>query len=354
MPSIGTRALAAVAFSISVVAQMPTVSLDQGSFVGTTTMVPGASQSAMKFLGMPFASQVERWAAPQPVPTSPVTLDATIPRAACIQQFSGTGMSRQFVMSAFNNPPPAESEDCLSVNVYTPSMDGSRPVMVWLYGGGLAFGSNALPTYDGSSLAANQDVVVVAPNYRTNGVLFAHANLHGRANSGAVFGFPGNVSMIAQEERNLGFLDQRMALDWTQQNIARFGGDPDKVTIFGESAGAASVDLLLLTMEDNPPFRAAILQSGVAGLAPRGFSTSGRNSSDESSFMQLASAVGCNGNEQDQALMDCMMRVPATEYVSFSMPLPTKYSCIVQNQASHRGAKPKLPASRRRWPYCLK
>src|ERR1700759_5032385 len=93
-------------------------------------------------------------------------------------------------------------------------------------------------------MAANQDVIVVAINYRTN-----------------IYGFPGSPH-LPFTENNLGFLDQRLALDWVQRNIHAFGGDPDKVTIFGESAGAASVDELLTTMPTNPPFRAAIMESG--------------------------------------------------------------------------------------------
>ena len=92
--------------------------------------------------------------------------------------------------------------------------------MVWLYGGGLLYGSNSVEKYDGSFLAANNDVIVVVPNYRTN-----------------VYGFHGSPQ-VPVTERNTGWLDQRLALDWVRRNIAAFGGDPAKVTIFGESAGA--------------------------------------------------------------------------------------------------------------------
>lgn len=164
--------LAALAFASCSIAQdaaTPAVTLSQGAFTGTTTTVANTNQQVMKFLGIPFADKVERWAPPKPAPTMAGPMEANTEPAACIQQFSGTGSSRDFTMKAFNNPPPTESEDCLTVNVFTTSMDGLKPVMFWLYGGGLAFGSNAMPAYDGSSFAANQDVVVVAPNYRTNG-----------------------------------------------------------------------------------------------------------------------------------------------------------------------------------------
>lgn len=170
--SASKTVLAALALACTSMAQdaaTPAVTLSQGTFTGTTTMVADASTPVMKFLGIPFADKVERWAPPKPAPTLAAPMEANEEPAACIQQFSGTGASRNFTMKAFNNPPPEESEDCLTVNVFTTSMDGSKPVMFWLYGGGLAFGSNAMPAYDGSSFAANQDVVVVAPNYRTNG-----------------------------------------------------------------------------------------------------------------------------------------------------------------------------------------
>jgi carboxylesterase type B len=160
--------------------------------------------------------------------------------------------TRAFNMALFNNPPPAsESEDCLYLNVFTPviadhTADRSTllPVMVWIYGGGLQFGYGGLPVYDGSSIAGHQGVVVVTFNYRTN-----------------VFGFPSSPE-LPRPKINLGFLDQRQALAWVQDNIASFGGDPSKVTIFGESAGALSVDALITSSYYTPPFRAAIMQSG--------------------------------------------------------------------------------------------
>lgn len=117
------------------------------------------------------------------------------------------------------------SQDCLYLNVFapsTPAPKGGRAVLYWIYGGALEFGYAGLPAYDGSSFAANQDVIVVTVNYRTN-----------------VFGFS-NSPEIPNGEQNSGFLDQRKGLQWVQGNIERFGGDPGKVTIFGESAGGYS------------------------------------------------------------------------------------------------------------------
>lgn len=91
------------------------------------------------------------------------------------QQFNYPEASRNFTITAFNTPAPPESEDCLSVNIFTPAsaqVDGKlRPVMFWIYGGSLQFGANALAAYDGTGFAANQDVVLVATNYRTNSMV---------------------------------------------------------------------------------------------------------------------------------------------------------------------------------------
>lgn len=118
------------------------------------------------------------------------------------------------------------------------------PVLVWIYGGGFKFGNAGQPIYDGSHFAALEDVIVVSINYRTN-----------------VFGFPLAPDITNLTERNLGLLDQRTALYWVQNNIEEFGGDPDRVTIFGQSAGGYSVDVLLTALwPDGPPFQAGIMQ----------------------------------------------------------------------------------------------
>ncbi|KAF3006894.1 hypothetical protein E8E13_011104 [Curvularia kusanoi] len=232
----------------------PTATIDAGVVIGKATELPnGLGPSVNQFLGIPFAqSPPERFSPPRNVSAFSQPLNATAWKPACIQQFRYPLASQQFAKAVFNNPggpPPVESEDCLYLNVYAPSGSpggNGRAVMFWLYGGSLQFGTAGLGTYDGTALADYEDVIVVTTNYRTN-----------------VFGFPASPELPVTG-RNLGFLDQRFALDWVQRNIHAFGGDPEKVTIFGESAGAFSVDALLTSYPKNskPPFRAAILQSG--------------------------------------------------------------------------------------------
>jgi para-nitrobenzyl esterase len=155
---------------------------------------------------------------------------------------------------AFGPPPPQESmgpetpgslpvgDDWLTVNVWTPDADPAarRPVMVWIYGGAYKFGSCDDPAYDGSRLAREGELVVVTLNYRVGIEGFLH-----------VEGAPANR----------GLLDQVAALEWVRENIAAFGGDPDQVTVFGESAGAGSIAALLVMPRARGLFRRAIAQS---------------------------------------------------------------------------------------------
>jgi len=151
----------------------PTVTAGAGVIIGTTTSLPAATASINKFLGVPFAkSPPTRFAPPQSAGTASAPINATAWSPACIQQFVYPLLSQQFTEDVFNNPAPAESEDCLYLNVYAPSTpapaDG-RAVMFWIYGGSLQFGNAGQETYDGSAFASYQDVIVVSANYRTNG-----------------------------------------------------------------------------------------------------------------------------------------------------------------------------------------
>jgi para-nitrobenzyl esterase len=142
------------------------------------------------------------------------------------------------------------SEDCLSLNVVTPEVGGGgRPVLVWIHGGGFSRGAGSLPFYEASNLSGLGDVVVVTLNYRLGalGFLYLDHLLDGVEGSG------GN-----------GLRDQVAALRWVRANVAAFGGDPGRVTVFGESAGAMSVAALLAAPEARGLFHAAVAQSGTA------------------------------------------------------------------------------------------
>ncbi len=152
-----------------------------------------------------------------------------------------------------------KSEDALFLNVWTPSLDGTRPVMVWIHGGAFQFGAGSTPWYDGTRFANDGDVVLVTINYRLGPLGFLYL--------GDLCDDPALAS-----SGNLGILDQVAALEWVQECISEFGGDPANVTIFGESAGAGSVATLMGTPAARPGalFHKAIAQSGAAswGLTP--------------------------------------------------------------------------------------
>jgi len=226
--------LTAGACAASVPAQAPpTVRTAEGAVRGTT------GGGVIAFKGIPFAAPPVgplRWRAPQPVAPWPAVRDATRYAADCMQ------------LPFPSDAAPlgtAPAEDCLYANVWRPA--GARrklPVMVWIYGGGFVNGGSSPPTYSGAELA-RQDIVVVSFNYRLGRFgSFAHPRLDGG----------GQV--------DFGLLDQIAALRWVKRNIAAFGGDPDAVTIIGESAGGMSVHAMLTSPAARGLFHRAVVQSG--------------------------------------------------------------------------------------------
>ncbi|XP_053479838.1 cAMP-regulated D2 protein [Ictalurus furcatus] len=198
------------------------------------------------FYGIPYAAPPvgpKRWAAPEPVSQWTKPYDATFPRPACIQVCAG-----EFSEAC----PHKVSEDCLYLNVYVPvSVDLSLkttaqlPVMVWIHGGDFIAGSASKPLYDGRFISNYSNTVVVNVEYRLGAFGFL------------VTGKDPERSAVG----NYGILDQQAALRWVQNNIAAFGGDPVKVTLFGESAGAQSVCLHLMMQSSETLFRHATIQS---------------------------------------------------------------------------------------------
>ena len=217
--------------------------------------VAGAEQNGVHiFKNIPFAaapSGEKRWHAPS----------APTPWTGVREANEFGAISWQVITPAqgplsFTSEPvqPQLEEDCLSLNVWTPGVDGkARPVMVWIHGGGFVSGSGSAPIYEGLYLAAHGDVVVVTINYRLGALGFL--NLH------EITG--GRIRSTGNE----GLLDQAFALEWVRDNIHVFGGDANNVTIFGESAGGMSVGALLALSEAKGLFHKAIPQSGAAHTA---------------------------------------------------------------------------------------
>lgn len=232
--------------SVAVAAQPnggPVVDVAQGKLKGIT------QQGLNIFKGIAFAAPPVnelRWKAPEPPSPWQGIRDASRFGDACVQPSS---------------PPPsiyfqdigATSEDCLTLNVWAPQKVANAPVLVWIHGGALWAGSSKEPFYDGSKIA-KEGTVVVSINYRLGALGYlAHPAL--TAEAGGTSG-------------NYGLLDQMAALRWVRDNIAQFGGDPNNVTIAGESAGALSVMYLMASPPARSLFHKAILQSAYMISTP--------------------------------------------------------------------------------------
>jgi para-nitrobenzyl esterase len=200
----------------------------------------------LQFRGVPYA-QAARFRPAAPVRPWAGVLDATHFGPVAPQRRSPTdvllGIDKQ-----------RTSEDCLVLNVFTPGADESRrPVLVWIHGGGFTNGSGHLPYYNGTNLVQHGDVVVVTINYRLG--VFGFLHLDHLVDGGADGGFTGSAGN--------GLRDQVAALRWVRDNVAGFGGDPGRVTVFGESAGGMSVASLLAAPAAEGLFHGAIAQSGA-------------------------------------------------------------------------------------------
>jgi len=222
------------------VAGGPSVNVTGGSVAGT------AEDGVQVFKGIPYAAPPVgdlRWAPPAEIVPWKGTRDASKFSPDCVQ-------APYDKSSVYYREPSPQSEDCLCLNVWSAAQkpDEKRPVMVWIHGGALTRGSGATPTYDGANFAKN-GVVLVTINYRLG-----------------PFGFFSHPGLTAESKHdasgNQGVLDQIAALKWVQQNIAAFGGDPSRVTIFGESAGSWSVCSLMATPLSKGLFHRAIGESG--------------------------------------------------------------------------------------------
>ena len=225
-------------------AEAPTVATEGGILSGIFCR----NGAVRAFKGVPYAAPpvgALRWRAPEPVPpwTGTRAADRFAPR--CIQP------DRPPTAIGYFGPEP-QSEDCLYLNIWTGARSGDerRAVMVWFHGGAYAVGSGSLPIFDGERLAL-KGVVVVTANYRLGRLGFLS---HPELAEEAAYGTSGNY----------GLLDQVAVLRWAQRNIGAFGGDPGRVTIFGQSAGSSSVNTMMASPLARGLFHRAIGQSGGA------------------------------------------------------------------------------------------
>jgi para-nitrobenzyl esterase len=251
----------------------PIVTVDGGQIAGART---GAAEV---FEGLPYAAPPTgslRWQPPAPAARWTGVRDASSFGAPCPQP-SRPGGGRQ--MGEGLTP----SEDCLFLNVWTYAGAKKAPVMVWLHGGGFRFGSGAARGYDGTDFAKD-GVILVTLNYRLGALgFFAHPALTKAAKPDAPLG-------------NYGLMDQIAALKWVRRNIAAFGGDPDNVTLFGESAGGKSVVTLLATPAASGLFNKAISESGDGWEAQRSLAD------QEKTDVELAASAGLGADATPEQL----------------------------------------------------
>ena len=247
-----------------------------------------------EFRGVPFGASTageRRWTPPVAAgPWAPVVLDATVPAPSC-PQLNPAGQ-------------PVGAEDCLKLNIFTPHPQNgsSLPVIVWLHGGSFISASGAFAGQNGTRFVEEQNAVVVAPNYRLGPLGFLGHDAFAVENSDYA------------STGNYGFLDQRLALEWVRKNIAAFGGDPNRITIAGQSAGGLSVSLHLVSPGSDGLFDRAIMQAGFASYRWR-TAQDGRAQAEA-----FATALGCT----DPAQVPTCLRAKPLDQVLRALPVGTE------------------------------
>ncbi|MDO6414043.1 carboxylesterase family protein [Sphingomonas sp. BIUV-7] len=276
------------------------VRVSQGALRGTS------ADGVEAFQGIPFAQPPVgdyRWRPPGPAAGWSGVRDATAPGAACVQ---GSG----------NRSPKIQSEDCLFVNVWRPAgaeAGGKLPVMLWIHGGGFVAGVSTSPMFNGTHLA-QKGVILVSFNYRLGRLgFFAHPALSAEAGTGLT--------------ANYGTMDQIAALKWVRANIAAFGGDPDNITLFGESSGGQSVNTLMVSPLSRGLFAKAISESGLGRNLTRNAVYPVRGDAavtGEKAGLALAAKLGVPGT--DAAALKALRALPADQFVA---PLTSEPGAIL-------------------------
>ena len=270
------------------------INTSKGRIRGVRYHLPhlGPNIAVDAFMGIPYAKAPVghlRFKHPQPADPWTSIYNATTLPNACYQipdDFFG-----DFQGSTMWNPNTRVSEDCLFINVWVPRLSGHKTrksaVMIWIYGGSFFSGSTTLNVYDGKILAGRNNVIVVSIGYRL-GALGFFALGHPNA--------PGNA----------GLFDQLMGLEWVQQNIRFFGGDPNNVTLFGESAGSVSVSLHLLSPLSRTNFQRAIMQSGTANMP---WGTVSMEEGRRRSLLMAHQHLECPESDDIEIVIECMRKI---------------------------------------------
>ncbi|KAH7071987.1 Alpha/Beta hydrolase protein [Paraphoma chrysanthemicola] len=271
-------------------------------FINETT--PDVAQ----FLGIPYAQSPtgpRRWLPALPITKAHDPIKATRFGPSCPQYVTDVNVAPNvYTVDATNfAPSPLEhqSEDCLSLSIWTPWEKKHRshntteglPVIIWFYGGGFGEGGTNVPYQNPANwIQRSGKHIVVSVNYRIG-----------------IFGFP-NAAGLALKEQNLGLLDQRLAVEWTRDNIASFGGDPGRITIWGQSAGAMSVDYYNFAYAKDPIVSGLIMNSGTATLNFLWPDLEQKN------FTFVAQHFGCK-DSKPAARLECFRKVDAAKVTLF-------------------------------------
>ncbi|KAI5843573.1 Carboxylesterase family-domain-containing protein [Tricharina praecox] len=214
---------------------------------------------------------------------------------------------------------------CVGALHIAPEEGGSEAaVMLWVYGGGFSFGGSYLPLYNGASFVRDQDdVILVTFNYRLG-----------------LFGFPGVPGDgIYSDEKNLGLHDVRAAIEWTYDNIRAFGGDPKKITLFGESSGSAATDAYLFSSASGPLTSGAILQSGTISIVD---SAAGNHSA----WANLTEALVCNSPMASYAEVMCLRAYPELQLRDTVVKVQLTFGPVVDDSTVFSDARERLEEGR--------
>ncbi|KAH8660351.1 Alpha/Beta hydrolase protein [Xylariales sp. PMI_506] len=282
-----------------------------GTFIGN---INDTYTDVRQFKYVPYAKPPvgdRRWAPPSPLDTSDDTIESSVFGPVCPQYVSKipTAWALNITGNLVENYGESllagyaaqnSAEDCLSLAIWTPlsaTRESELPVVIFTSGGGDVTGGIDIPTQlPANFVHRSQRHIVVTINYRVN--IFGTPNARGLKNV-----------------TNLAVLDQRMAVEWVSENIANFGGDPSRITLWGQSAGAGLTDMYLFAWYDNPIIAASVSSTGVAiGESSHGIAVNG--DVQGTNFTFVAKSLGCDFEDADLELQ-CMRRIPATRIENF-------------------------------------